>query len=125
MRQIIEILLLLLAFVAILWGAQYVSKKVASISLRNQAGKCMQLIESLTISPGKMLQIIQVGKRYFLVAVYKEGIRYLTEIQEENVLNKTEELIPARFSPFAEHFKKLKEKAGERNEKKIAENKTE
>ncbi len=115
-RQILEILLLLLAFLAILWAAQFASRKIAGMQLGRQKGQSLQLIEAIYVSPGKMLQIIQVGGRFFLIAVYKEGVTFLTELSAEDAMKKTE-TIPAGKSPFADYLSKLKEKAGHKDEK--------
>lgn len=114
-RQIIDIVILLVAFIAILWVAQYASKKIAKMQLGQQKGKVMQLIEAIYVSPGKMLQIIQVGERYFLIAVYKEGIRFLTELQAEDLAGR-ESSSQSASMPFADYLNKWKEKAGNKNE---------
>lgn len=116
-RPIIEITLLLLAFIAVLWLAQYASKKIAGAQLGKQKAKTMSLIEAIYVSPGKMLQIIQVGEKYFLIAVYKEGITFLTELDAEDVKQKAGQTEIAGNYPFADYFIKLKEKAGRKDEK--------
>lgn len=116
-RQVIEITLMLLAFVAILWLAQYASKKIAGLQMGKQKDRAMKLVEAIYVSPGKMLQIIQVGERYFLIAVYKEGITFLTELNEDDIKKSAEQLSPANSSPFADYLSKIKEKAGHRDEK--------
>ena len=115
-RQVLEIVLLLAVFIAIIWAAQFASKKIAGIQLGKQKGKSMQLIEAMYVSPGKMLQIIQVGERFFLIAVYKEGITFLTELNAEDATKKEDIPLPAGKSPFADYLSKLKEKAGHKDE---------
>lgn len=115
-KQFFDILILLLAFVAVLWGAQYVSKKIASMQFEKQKGKAMQLVEIISVAPGKMLQIIRVGERYFFIAVYKEGVRLLAELTAEDVKDMQEPTMEARV-PFADYLKKIKEKVGHKNEK--------
>lgn len=115
-RQVWEIVLLLAVFIAIIWAAQFASKKIAGIQLGKQKGKSMQLMEAMYVSPGKMLQIIQVGERFFLIAVYKEGITFLTELNAQDLVIKEDPLLPAGKSPFADYLSKLKEKAGHKDE---------
>ena len=81
-----------------------------------QKGNAMQLIEAIYVSPGKMLQLIQVGERYFLIAVYKEGITFLTELQAEDVKKRAEAPKPTQSNPFADYLRKMKEKAGHKDE---------
>ncbi|MDO4765045.1 MAG: flagellar biosynthetic protein FliO [Eubacteriales bacterium] len=115
-KHFLEITLLVLAFMAVLWAAQFASKKIAGMQFGRQTGKAMRLIEAMYVSPGRMLQIIQVGGRYFLIAVSKDSISFLTELNAEDTkgLENTE---PASSQLFDQVLTKFKEKAGHKDEK--------
>lgn len=114
--SIIDILILLVAFIAVLWIAQWFSKKIAGMQVATQKGKLMKIVEILYVSPGKILQIIQVGDRYFLIAVHKEGITYLAELASADIKDQAELTQPVQSYPFADYFSKFKKKAGHKDE---------
>lgn len=69
----------------------------------------MELIEAFRIAPGKYIQIVKIGTRYLALAVCKDTVTLLTELQEDEVkITEKKELIS---------FKELLEKATKRTEK--------
>lgn len=69
----------------------------------------MKLIDALQIAPGKYIQIVKVGKKYLALAVCKDTVTLLTELQEDEVkITEKKEQVS---------FKELLEKATKRADK--------
>ena len=103
-----ELLGLLFLFCIILFGAWYVSKVLGTkaIGLKN---KNISVIETYRVSVNSFIQIIKVADKYLVIAVGKDNIRLLTELDEDNVI------IPelannADMKQFKEFFENAKNK---------------
>lgn len=78
---------LIILFAFILFGAYYVTKLIGRFQYQKYQGSNIKIIESIIIAPQKMLQLIRIGSKYYLIGVSKEHIVYLTEIEKEMILN--------------------------------------
>ena len=74
------------------------------------SGSNIKLLETLRISNTKYLQIVQVGSKYFVIAVCKDTVTYLCEVNgEELEFAKTEALSQSEsFKSILDKFKKDK-----------------
>ena len=70
----------------------------------------MQVCETLQLAPGRYLQIVRVGKKYYLIGTGKDNISFMTEIDDD--LEFTDKTLPG-FSDILEKFKKKKEEDDE------------
>ena len=73
----------------------------------------IQVIEIFRVSNSKLIQIIQVGKKYLVISVCKDTINILAELMEEELIWKPsdEEFQDSNINEsFQEIFKKLKDK---------------
>jgi len=77
-------LLLLLAF--ILAAAYYTSKFIGGMKLNQYKDSNFKVIDSYKISPNKILQLIQVGSKYLVIAICKDTVSVITELEESQVL---------------------------------------
>ena len=77
---------------------------------KSQSGKAraanMQVCETLQLAPGRYLQIVRVGKKYYLIGTGKDSISFMTELDDD--LEFTEKELPG-FSDILERFKKKEE----------------
>lgn len=70
----------------------------------------MKVCETLQLAPGRYLQIVRVGKKYYLIGTGKDNISFMTEIDDD--LEFTDKTLPG-FSDILEKFKKKKEEDDE------------
>ena len=69
----------------------------------------MQVCETLQLAPGRYLQIVRVGKKYYLIGTGKDDVTFMTELDED--FEFTDRNLPG-FSDILEKFKKKKEEDG-------------
>ena len=80
MRDIVDILFLLLVFAGVLFATYFVTKKMAVLNRRMQFNKNMQIIEVLQLGQGQYLYIVKVGEDYHLIGCAKDGVSYCTKL---------------------------------------------
>ena len=74
------VLLLILAFVLFL--AYYTSKLTARFQNNLTKGGSMSVIETIRLQDGKYLQIVKIADRYIVLALGKEEVTYICELDE-------------------------------------------
>ena len=97
---------LLILLIVLLFAASFVSKWYAgAMSAKKYAGN-IKIIETYPIGQGKMIQIIQVGKKYIALVQTKDSVVFLTELTQEDLLIKEPVQMP-RTEGFSEMFQEM------------------
>lgn len=97
---------LLILLIVLLFAASFVSKWYAeAMSGKKYAGN-IKIIETYPIGQGKMIQIIQVGKKYIALVQTKDSVVFLTELTQEDLLIKEPVQMP-RTEGFSEMFQEI------------------
>lgn len=84
--SVVQFLTVLLIFVFVLGVAYFTTRYVAGIQKNNYKTGNMELIETLRISNNKYLQIVRAADKYFCIAVCKDTVTMLGEIQKEEMV---------------------------------------
>lgn len=66
----------------------------------------MELLDALRISNNKYLQIVKVGSKYLCLAVCKDTVTMLVELEQEDIKEIEPEIKPVDFQPILEKVKK-------------------
>ena len=74
-----------------------------------------EAIETYRLSTNKFLQIVRVGRRYFIVAIGKDEVKLISEISEEDIDLSAEN--PASNDRFKQIFETAKDKITKRGDK--------
>lgn len=117
-ENVFQLLGLLVVFFLILAAAWFVTRWIGTANMQSQANTNISVIETYRLAPNKYIQIIRLGEKYIAVAVSKENIEYLTEIDEETLSLPSER--ERQFSSnvdFKDVFSKIRKK-NEKNEQK-------
>lgn len=97
---------LLILLIVLLFAASFVSKwYTGAMSGKKYAGN-IKIIETYPIGQGKMIQIIQVGKKYIALVQTKDSVVFLTELTQEDLLIKEPVQMP-RTEGFSEMFQEI------------------
>ena len=85
-ESVLQFITVFVIFIFVL-GITYVSTRyVAGIQKEQYKTGNMELIETLRISNNKYLQIVRAGNKYFCMAVCKDTVTMLGEIQKEELV---------------------------------------
>ena len=106
LSSIFKLIGLLILLIVLLFAASFVSKWYAvAMSGKKYAGN-IKIIETYPIGQGKMIQIIQVGKKYIALVQTKDSVVFLTELTQEDLLIKEPVQMP-RTEGFSEMFQEI------------------
>lgn len=101
MPDILKLILYLLVFIAILYGAYYFSKAVASYSNGFSKSKYMETVDKLTIARDKSIAIVRIGKKNILLGISGDGLKLIQELEEEDLISAKHTGETPRYNPSA------------------------
>lgn len=117
LQNFLQLVTPLLILILILAACYYVTKWIAKSGIAQNQAPNIKVIETFKIAPNKYIQIIQLGSKYYSIAVTKEQVTFLTALEEEQLdfsLEKTDGKTMSFKDVFASFS--MKEK-GKKNEK--------
>ena len=107
--QFITVLLIFLVVVAITY---FTTRYIAGYQKNLIRTGNMELVESLRISNNKYLQIVKTGNKYLVIAVCKDTVTFLTELEESELIISQEEAVGLDFKGLLEKAKQLRPGSG-------------
>ena len=100
--QFITVLLIFLFVLLITW---WVTKWTAGYQKSQTANANMEIVETIRLSSNKYVQIIRIGRKYLAVAICKDTVTMLTEINEQDLVFSDESALkPARFKDILDRI---------------------
>lgn len=104
--SVVQFFTVLFIFVFVLGITYFTTRYIAGIQKDTYKTANMELIETLRISNNKYLQIVRAGEKYFCMAVCKDTVTMLGEIQkEEMVFQENNANVPMSFQDVLEKMK--------------------
>ena len=80
--QLIGLVFLL---IVILVAAYFTSRFVGNMKLGQMKNSNFTVIDSYRVSPNKLLQIVKIGNKFVVIAIGKDTINFITELDEAEV----------------------------------------
>lgn len=108
---IAQFITVLVLFVIVLWVTWAVTKWTASYQKGKGAGGNIEMLESFRIASDKYVQIIRVADKYLAVAVAKDTVTFLAQL-DESALVWRESAAGVKMN-FQEILEKVREKKKE------------
>ncbi|MBQ9120674.1 MAG: flagellar biosynthetic protein FliO [Lachnospiraceae bacterium] len=109
---------MLLVFLLVIVACYFVTRFVGGKQLKQQKNSNFTVLETFRLAQNKYLQLIQMGSRYFVLAVCKDSITVVTELLQEEIPYWREQTVVPGFSEILQKFKK--EKTGENDEENVS-----
>ena len=110
-----QFLTVLIIFFFVLGLTYFTTRFVGKYQKMQGFNRNFEPVEILRIGNGKFLQIVRVGKRYFLIAIGKDDINMLSELAEEDLdLNADAPAMNDRFRQMLETAREKMTKRGDR-----------
>lgn len=97
---------LLVLLIVILAAAYYTSRFVGKVKLGQMKNSNFTVIDAYRISPNKVIQIVKIANKYIVVAIGKDSIQYITELDEAEVYIREEQ--KAEKQSFKQTLEKLR-----------------
>lgn len=95
----------LIIFIFVLALTYWTTKIAGGYKKQQMTGKNIQIIETVSISASKYIQIIKVTSKYVAIAVSKDTVTFLCELNEEDI---DISVNPGSGETFMKIFEKLK-----------------
>ena len=86
-KSVLKLIGLIILCVLIIIASYYTTKFVGKRQLKGTAKSNIRSIDIFRISTNKYLQIVEVGERYFCIAVSKDNITLISELNKEDIKN--------------------------------------
>lgn len=101
-----QLVWLVLLLIFILVAAYYTSRFIGGVKLGQMKNSNFQLIDTYRISPNKVMQIVKVGNKFVVIAIGKDTVNLITELDESEITLK--ESIMIGKPNFKQIFDKLR-----------------
>ncbi len=106
--QFITVLLLFVFVLAITW---FVTRWIANYQKGITAYGNLEIIETCRVAPNKYVQIIRAGSKYLVIAIGKDEVHMLSELEKDELTCKNDASVQSsEFAGIFEKVKNLKEK---------------
>ena len=84
-QSIAEFIFLLVVFILILVACVFTTRFVARQQMQRGRNSNFKPIETYQVAQNRYLQLVQIGTRYFVISVTKDGISLLCELQQDEL----------------------------------------
>lgn len=110
LEAFVQFLTLLLIFAFVIGLTYFATRWVGSYQKEKMAGSNIRILETMRISNSKYIQVVKIGNRCFAIAVCKDTVTYLLELQEEDLVytDVSTQVKSESFKAILDKFKKDK-----------------
>lgn len=84
-QNVLELIAVLIVFIFVLAATYYVTKWIGKSGVVQMQSNNIKVIETFKIAQNKYIQIIQLGDKYYSIAVTKDNITFLAALDEEQL----------------------------------------
>ena len=109
-ENLLQLIGLVFVLVIILAAAYFTTRFVGNYKNSQLKNSNFKVIDSYRISPNKVMQIVKIGNKFIVIAVCKDNVNYITELEENEVLMKEPDRIENQS--FKQVFDKLRHNKG-------------
>ncbi len=81
-----QLFTLLIIFIIVLALTYYVTRFVGNYQKNKMSGSNINILETMRISNSKYIQIVKIGSKVFAIAVAKDTVTYLCELNEDELV---------------------------------------
>lgn len=103
-----QLLTLLIIFIFVLAVTYYVTRFVGNYQKNKLSASNINILETMRIANNKYIQIVKIGSRVFAIAVAKDTVSYLCELDEDELIYK--ESSSGKMLINNDNFKEILEK---------------
>lgn len=107
--NILQLIGLLILLALILAGAYYVTRFVGRINQGQLKKSNFEVIDSCRLSRSSYLQIIKIADEYYVIAVGRDNVSFITKLEADKVIKREADAGPKpSFKQILEKFKSNK-----------------
>lgn len=118
--SVAQLLTVILLFVVVLGATWLTTRYVAGVQKGKMKGSNFEVIDTFRLTQNKYVQILRIGKRYMAVAICKDTVTVLRELDESEIVFHDSDLSKKAVS-FEDIFNKAKDFTDNKTKKSIEE----
>jgi flagellar protein FliO/FliZ len=80
-----QLFTILVIFIIVLVGAYYSTKLLGKAQGQRFKGGNIEVIETISIANGKVIQLIRIGSKYIVISVTKDRVEFLAEVPADQI----------------------------------------
>lgn len=84
-QNVLELIGVLIVFVLVLAATYYATRWISKSGAIQMQSANIKVVETFRIAQNKYIQIIQLGDKYYSIAVTKDNITFLTSLEEDQL----------------------------------------
>jgi len=96
-KSILKLIGLIILCILIIAASYFTTKFVGKRQIQGGSKSNFKSVDVFRITPNKYLQIVEVGNRYFCIAVTKESVTLISELSEDDLKVHPAEIKPKSF----------------------------
>ena len=101
-----QFITVLVIFIIVLLLTYFATRYVGSYQKMQSPYRNFEMIESYRVSANKYLQIVRAANKYFVIAVGKDEISFITELNEDElILTADDKALSTDFKALLKNFK--------------------
>lgn len=81
----LELVGLVIVFIVVIVACYFVTRFVGGKQLAQQKNSNFTVLDTFRVTQNKYLQLVQAGKRYFVLAICKDSITLIAELEKEDI----------------------------------------
>lgn len=118
--SVAQLLTVILLFVVVLGATWLTTRYVAGVQKGKMKGSNFEVIDTFRLTQNKYVQILRIGKKYTAVAICKDTVTVLRELDESEIVFHDSDLSKKAVS-FEDIFNKAKDFTDNKTKKSIEE----
>ena len=118
--SVAQLLTVILLFVVVLGATWLTTRYVAGVQNGKMKGSNFEVIDTFRLTQNKYVQILRIGKKYMAVAICKDTVTVLRELDESEIVFHDSDLSKKAVS-FEDIFNKAKDFTDNKTKKSIEE----
>ena len=118
--SVAQLLTVILLFVVVLGATWLTTRYVAGVQKGKMKGSNFEVIDAFRLTQNKYVQILRIGKKYMAVAICKDTVTVLRELDESEIVFHDSDLSKKAVS-FEDIFNKAKDFTDNKTKKSIEE----
>ena len=85
LSDIAQFFTVLIIFIFVLALSMFCAKWMGNFQKAQSSGGSAEVIETIRIAQGKWLQIIRIGSKYKVIAISRDSVTYLGDVDESDI----------------------------------------
>ena len=118
--SVAQLLTVILLFVVVLGATWLTTRYIAGVQKGKMKGSNFEVIDTFRLTQNKYVQILRIGKKYMAVAICKDTVTVLRELDESEIVFHDSDLSKKAVS-FEDIFNKAKDFTDNKTKKSIEE----